>query len=151
MPLFRSHHEREPSPEPVQETPNRKGSLFSRRYRSNSPTHDNVNVNSQRTHDDNIDAHNNRRGGLFSRRRSMSSSDESSSLRTGRSSMNSGRGNRLHNSKMSNDPSIITARQKVSDAEAAEREADKALVQSRSAVRAAKDHARNLEREIEEE
>ena len=149
MPLFKSH--REPSPEPVQETPTRKGSIFSRRYRDNSP---NAPTSATATagepmHDGTAD--NNRRGGggFFSRHRSPSSSDDSS-MATGRSStMNSG--HRLHNSKFSNDPSIIAAKQKVSDAEGAEKDADRALVQARAAVREAKDHVKRLEREIEEE
>lgn len=49
------------------------------------------------------------------------------------------------------DPSVVTARQRVSDAEAAEREADRALMQARAAVRDARDHVKRLEREAGEE
>ena len=140
MPLFKSHREPSPTPEPVQEAPNRKGSIFSRRHRSNSP------VAPEPAHEE---MNGSRRGGFFSRNRSLSSSDDSS-MRTGRSStVNSG--HKLHNSRFSNDPSIIAAKQKVNDAEAAEREADKALIQARAAVRDAKQQVQNLEREIEEE
>lgn len=50
-----------------------------------------------------------------------------------------------------NDPSIISARQKVSEAEEAERQADRALVEARATVREARQHVKNLEREIEQE
>jgi hypothetical protein len=49
------------------------------------------------------------------------------------------------------DPSINAARQKVADAEAAEREADKALMAARASVREAKQQVKNLEKEAEEE
>lgn len=54
-----------------------------------------------------------------------------------------------HNIK--NDPSVVSARQRVSDAEAAEREADRALMQARAAVRAARDYVKRLEQEAVEE
>ena len=50
-----------------------------------------------------------------------------------------------------NDPSVVAARQRVSDAEAAEREADRALMQARAAVRDARDHVKRLEQEALEE
>lgn len=50
-----------------------------------------------------------------------------------------------------NDPSIVAARQKVTDAEAAEREADQALVQARNKVKEAKRHVEVLEREALED
>ena len=49
------------------------------------------------------------------------------------------------------DPSIVAAKQRVADAEAAERNADRALVQARAAVREAKEEIRRLEREAAEE
>lgn len=49
------------------------------------------------------------------------------------------------------DPSIMQARQRVQSAETAEREADRALVQARTAVREAHEHVRHLEREAEED
>lgn len=49
------------------------------------------------------------------------------------------------------DPSITGARQRVSQAEHAEKEADAALVQARAAVREAREHVIALEREAEEE
>ena len=49
------------------------------------------------------------------------------------------------------DPSITAARQRVTDAEAAERDADRALSQARVAVREAREGVKRLEREAAEE
>lgn len=49
------------------------------------------------------------------------------------------------------DPSIVQAKQRVADAEAAERNADRALVQARAAVREAREDIKRLEREAAEE
>ena len=49
------------------------------------------------------------------------------------------------------EPSILAARQKVTDAEGAEKEADKALHAARMAVDEARKHVKNLEREAAEE
>lgn len=49
------------------------------------------------------------------------------------------------------DPSIIAARERVLSAETAEREADRALVQAKAAVKEAREHVGMLEREAEEE
>ena len=49
------------------------------------------------------------------------------------------------------DPSIMAAREQVLRAENAEREADKALIASRKAVKEARDHVKHLEREAAEE
>lgn len=49
------------------------------------------------------------------------------------------------------DPSIQAAREQVSRAEAAEREADKALMEARRAVQQARDHVKRLEQEAAEE
>lgn len=55
------------------------------------------------------------------------------------------------NGKVSNDPAILAARQKVSDAEESERMADRALVESRQSVQEARQHCKDLERDIEME
>jgi hypothetical protein len=52
---------------------------------------------------------------------------------------------------MVRDPAIKNARDKVTDAESAEREADDALHAARKAVREAKDHVKKLESEALEE
>ena len=49
------------------------------------------------------------------------------------------------------DPSISAARERVMSAEMAEREADKALMTARAAVREAREQVKRLEREAEEE
>lgn len=148
--------------------PSRGGSLFSRRHRSTSPSMTNGGGYNNRNADytngrggyndyedngyDNSSRPAKRTGGLFSRRRSSSTSDDAMSMGTNNSSGRHGSGgNRLHNSRFSNDPAINGARQKVSDAEEAERQADRALIEARAAVREARQHVKNLEREAEEE
>ncbi|OJJ48153.1 hypothetical protein ASPZODRAFT_1530025 [Penicilliopsis zonata CBS 506.65] len=54
-------------------------------------------------------------------------------------------------SRNHDDPSISAAKDQVFRAEAAEKEADKALVASRRAVHEARDHVKRLEREAAEE
>lgn len=49
------------------------------------------------------------------------------------------------------DPSIVTARERVYSAEAAERDADKALIRARAMVREAREECKRLEREAAEE
>ncbi|CAA9964259.1 hypothetical protein PTNB85_06353 [Pyrenophora teres f. teres] len=51
----------------------------------------------------------------------------------------------------SGDPSIATAKQSLMNAEAAERDADRALFVARNAVREAREHVARLEREAGEE
>lgn len=88
-----------------------------------------------------------RRTGLFgSRRHSTSPSPHSITSSTTKS--HSG-GGFLHRNR--EDPSISAAREQVVLAETAEREADRALVAARQAVREAKEHVRRLEAEAKEE
>lgn len=54
-------------------------------------------------------------------------------------------------SRVQKDPSIVAARQKVADAQAAEKSADKALIDARSAVKEAVQHVKRLEKEFAEE
>jgi len=93
------------------------------------------------------------RDGFFGRRRSVSSEGSSSRGRTNDSiqsgaSKNSGSffgiGNR---NAIGHDPTILAAKQKVADAEEAEREADRALTQAREMVKQAREHIKILERE----
>jgi hypothetical protein len=49
------------------------------------------------------------------------------------------------------DPSITHAKQRIADAENAERNADRALIQARAAVRDAREDVKRLEREAAEE
>lgn len=57
----------------------------------------------------------------------------------------------LFNRHSVEDPSIVDARQRVAQAERAEQEADRALVQARAAVRDAREHVKVLEQEAAEE
>lgn len=56
-----------------------------------------------------------------------------------------------NNNDENGDRSIMAVRERVLSAEAAEREADKALAASRKAVREAREHVKRLEREAAEE
>ncbi|KZT10890.1 uncharacterized protein LAESUDRAFT_721277 [Laetiporus sulphureus 93-53] len=126
MPLFHSstQEREEPTPAPTQtQEPSRSRSIFSRR----SDPSDYGQSASSSTH-----ANSSRSGGSFFRRHRSSSLD-------------------CTHDDPKNDPSIVFARQKVTEAEAAEREADRALMQARAAVQSAKEHVRNLEREISED
>jgi len=108
-------------------SPGRKRSIFSGRRRTSTSSHDSSG------HDD-------------------SGHHRTSSHRTAGRTFGSGifgRGRDKH--LLDNDQSIISARQGVSDAEAAEREADKALVEARNRVKFAHEHVRNLEQEAIEE
>ncbi|KAH7924218.1 hypothetical protein BV22DRAFT_1129994 [Leucogyrophana mollusca] len=123
MPLFNSTHSAPPT---VNESPQRTRSIFG--SRSDSPTSDTA----SHTYSTSNGVTN------FFKRRSPSPSDDSSSS----SSFFHGR---------LRDPSIAAARQKVADAESAEKAADKALLQARTAAKAAKEHIKMLEREALED
>jgi hypothetical protein len=88
-----------------------------------------------------------RRSTLFGRRRSVESAATATTANT--TSSTSPRRNLLTRDR--EDASITAARQRVAGAEAAEREADRALMQARAAVREAREHVKRLEREAAEE
>jgi len=149
MPLFK-HQQAEP--EPVVEQPTRKGSIFTRR-RSLSPASD-------PNHPAN-NAANNRRGffGGGGGRASLDNNNANQngsvrrdgSVRSGNNSVRSGGsgffGRGGQNMDVHHDPTVMAAREKLTHAENAEAEADRALFQARAMVREAKDHIRVLERE----
>src|SRR5436309_1410914 len=87
-----------------------------------------------------------RRGGLFRRHHSP---DHAATTTTSSNGTKSHRSGLFH--RNTEDPSILAARERVFSAEAAEREADKALINARAAVREARDHVKRLEREAAEE
>ena len=91
-------------------------------------------------------------GGMFSRN-SRSSMDSGSSASTNGGSRSGGGFLGLGRNKnyLDNDPSIVGARQKIADAERAERDADEALRQARIRTNEARDTVRILEREALEE
>ncbi|KAG7098296.1 hypothetical protein E1B28_000258 [Marasmius oreades] len=140
MPLFKSHNE----PEPVHHStnnssPSRKGTLFGRRRSVSSERSPNEHNHSQRG------------GGLFGNSHRRSSSSDGSPTHPGTGSVRSGGSGGFfglggHNSA-GNDPSIMAARQKVQEAEQAEREADHALNAARASVREAREHVRFLEKD----
>lgn len=95
-----------------------------------------------------------RRVGFFNKRRESSPEYNSDGRgnrlsHSGSTSRSSGGG--LFNRHNNEDPSIIGARERVASAEAAERDADRALMQARTAVREAREHVKMLEREAAEE
>ncbi|RPD78652.1 hypothetical protein L226DRAFT_610521 [Lentinus tigrinus ALCF2SS1-7] len=130
MPLFRSNSPpRDTAPPPPAETNHKSGGFFSRR--SDSPEHMNGYNGYNNTNGASSVRSGSTRssGGFFSRRRSLSSDSVD----------------------LKHDPSIVAARQKVSDAEAAESAADRALNEARAAVRSAKEHVKILEQEALDE
>ncbi|KAI0335086.1 hypothetical protein GY45DRAFT_1431148 [Cubamyces sp. BRFM 1775] len=138
MPLFRSSSPQREAPPPQPESPpSRSRGLFGRRSNSldNNSSYNGNGYNNDYDNTNNSTRTGSTRrsgGGLFGRRRSSSTdSDRSFDLKK--------------------DPSIRAARQKVTEAEAAEAAADRALNDARSAVRTAKDHVRRLEQEALEE
>lgn len=100
------------------------------------------------------------KSGLFSRRRSSSPHAATTTTHHHRHSSSASRSGTSTNNTISSgffsrssngDPSITNAKQSLANAEAAEREADRALAVARSAVREARDHVARLEREAAEE
>lgn len=112
-----------PAPEPAPEPAKHKSGLFHRR--SHSPTPSNATAHTASTHQ-------------TADKASRHSSITARSLLT-----------RFGPAEL--DPSIVQARERVMSAEAAEREADRALVTARESVREARDHVRRLEIEAKEE
>ncbi|KAJ7933759.1 hypothetical protein B0H13DRAFT_1591961 [Mycena leptocephala] len=155
MPLFKQHPTPANEPAPMADTPTRKGSIFSRR-RSLEPVNDDPATNPN--HPANTTA---RRGFFGGGRGSLDSGanhangngnlDRSGSVMSGTNSVRSGGGGFFgrdaRNFDLHKDPTILAAREKVTHAENAEAEADRALLQARAMVREAKDHVRVLERE----
>lgn len=141
MPLFRNTWDNQPIREPATPPPSpptkRTGLFSSRRSLDDPPTHRNYNHtdgNIRRSPTSSFS------GGFFSRRRSSDELSDHSSRRSGRS----GRSGKPESS-------IVAARQKIADAENAERLASDALRQARNAAREAKEHIRMLEDEALEE
>lgn len=139
MPFFK------PDPEPdtwanrqaVASPQSRIGSMFSSNQRSLSP-------------DDAVTRSTSNRQGFFGRSHSpVSSSSDSSSI--GRKDNTSWTTGGSFFGRGSGDSTISAARQKVADAEAAEKRADRALLQARAMVKEAREHVKILEREAAEE
>ncbi|KAF5380221.1 hypothetical protein D9757_008242 [Collybiopsis confluens] len=123
MPLFKQNS-REVTPPPQEDRHSSRSGLFGRRQRSISP--DRTNKSHRSSDSDTISrAGSTRSGGLF--------------------------GGRFGNGFPHNDPTIMSAREKVSDAEESEKAADRALQAARASVKAAKDHVKFLEKEAEDD
>lgn len=151
MPLFKSNPEASNNANARHRTsstsPARKGSIFSSRNRSVSPASTDRSRSNETPH---------RRNGFFGRRNSISSDDSSGHARTGsvRSSESRSGGGFFgmgHKNGIDRDPTILNAREKVTNAEAAEKDADRALLQAREMVKEAREHVKILEREAIEE
>ncbi|KAJ6507120.1 hypothetical protein C8R47DRAFT_1100408 [Mycena vitilis] len=144
MPLFKSSAP-PPAPAPA-DPPARKGSIFSRRRSYQAEPSPPPATKSR---------------GLFGGGRSSVDSSshnnanarDTGSVRSGTSTSNGGGGGffKSHNFDVHKDPTIIAAREKVTHAERAEAEADRALLAARNMVREAKEHVQFLEREAAEE
>jgi hypothetical protein len=149
MPFFTRHPEpvEEPAPVPEPEPEPKRHGLFNR-HRDPSPTPSNATNGTRYTSttyhtSPERDAGS---GGVFRR------STDAASTGSGRRSLLSrsfGHGNGATQIEM--DPSIVQARERVMTAEAAERDADRALVAARASVREAREHVRKLELEAQEE
>ena len=90
-----------------------------------------------------------RRSSLFGRRRSVSPVSTAATDRSTGSVHSASRRGLLH--RNDGDPSIKAAHDRVLNAEAAEKEADKALLHARAMVKEAREHVRRLEQEAAEE
>jgi hypothetical protein len=92
-----------------------------------------------------------RKSTLFGRNRDPSPTTTTSSSRhnTNNTSSSPRRSGLLH--RRDEDPTILAARERVMHAEAAERDADRALAAARVAVKEAREHIKRLEREAAEE
>ncbi|EPQ57070.1 hypothetical protein GLOTRDRAFT_120420 [Gloeophyllum trabeum ATCC 11539] len=97
----------------------------------------------------------NRSGSMFSGRRSTDANHDrdraGSPTSTNGSSWFRRSSSPSDRSGHGSDPSIVNARRKVSEAEEAERAAERALSQARYAARDAKEHVKMLEREAQED
>jgi len=139
MPFFSRNPEpvEEPAPVPVHEEPPKRhgGILGSFRHRDPSPTP----TDATRTTRSSTSRH------------SADVVDDGSSVGKRRSLLQRSFGNGSGMGGTEMDPSIVAARERVMSAEAAERDADRALIAARESVRLAREHVRRLELEAEEE
>ncbi|KAK3290282.1 uncharacterized protein B0H64DRAFT_61977 [Chaetomium fimeti] len=150
MGLFSRHaepaHEPAPQPQPTYEEPPRRHGLFGSKH--HSPTHAPTNATHSTRSSTTTSSPDRSTGGIF--RRSTDASHNPSGHQRGSGNgllhRTFGNGNREEM-----DPSIVHARERVMGAEAAEMEADRALIAARESVREAREHVRMLELEAKEE
>ncbi|KAL1874342.1 hypothetical protein VTK73DRAFT_474 [Phialemonium thermophilum] len=157
MPFFSRHHDQveQPAPEPVrneEERPKHHG-LFGSRRRSTSPASSaatSVTNNSRRS----VPTKTN---GVSNGTTNGTSNGAGGGILRGSSNDIGTHGQRsllrrsIGGGDAPIDPSILQARERVTAAEAAEREADRALAAARQSVQEAREHVRRLELEAEEE
>lgn len=143
---------RETVPEPVYEETPKKHGLFQRRDPSPSPT-TSTRSTGRRTSLSSVSTYHtaghNEGGGLGLFRRGTDAS--LSTQRRGMLRRSFGNGNGNGNVNHEDDPSVLDARQRVQNAEAMEREADRALEEARASVRDAREQVKRLEVEAREE
>ena len=123
--------------------------LFGNKNTAPEPTPTHTNTHNSRHSHSNSTTDSSPKRGFFGRRRSSSVSSSDLDTRNNRHGSTRKSGALFHRDH--EDQSITTARERVLSAEAAEREADRALVQARTAVHEARNHVKMLEREAEEE
>lgn len=100
-------------------------------------------------HEKTVEERPQRRSTLFGRHRSASPVSTTNTTRSTNSMSSPSRRGLLRRGDA--DPSIRAAHDRVLSAEAAEREADKALLNARAMVKEAREHVKRLEREAAEE
>ncbi|KAL2416848.1 hypothetical protein ABEF95_009043 [Exophiala dermatitidis] len=118
-------------------------------HKNNAPVEPTPNTARTRHSTSSSDASASGSRGFFGSRRRSSSSDMHHPQRSNTTGKRTSGG--LFNRQSAEDPSIVDARQRVAQAERAEHEADRALVQARAAVRDAREHVKVLEQEAAEE
>ena len=155
MGLFSRHAEpvEEPAPQrqPVYEEPPRRHGLFGSKHHSPTRAPTNATHSTRSSTTTSSPDRSTGGGGIF--RRSTDAS-HNPSMNSHQRTSGSG-GGLLHKTFGGNreemDPSIVQARERVMGAEAAEMEADRALIAARESVREAREHVRMLEVEAKEE
>ncbi|KAK4102313.1 hypothetical protein N658DRAFT_506500 [Parathielavia hyrcaniae] len=144
MGLFSRHAEPVPQQQPVYEQPPKKHGLFGSRHQSPPPSQ--ATNSSRGAYSVSPDRDRSGSGGVF--RRSTDASHNGSSQRSSGGLLHRTFGNGNRNDL---DPSIVHAQERLRGAQAAETEADRALMAARESVREAREHVRRLEVEAQEE
>jgi len=167
MPLFKRDHT---PPPPVQAPVEEKRGLFGRRshdqaaapVQTQAPVEEKRGLFGRRSHEQAVtpasgSVHSSRTGSINQNQNQnhlhnnhVATNGQSTHANGGGAFGGGGIGSFLRRDK-GEDPSIAAARERVLSAEGAEREADKALVGAREAVREAREHVLRLEKEAEEE
>jgi hypothetical protein len=159
MGLF-SRHAEEPAPQrqPVYEEPPMKRGLFGSKRHSPDQINQNTTHSSRRSSTTTASPERTSGGGIF--HRSTDAGHNNNNYNNGYTNANGHNGSQRsggllqrfgHGSRDDMDPSIAQARERVMGAEAAELEADRALMAARESAREAREHVRMLEVEAKED